>query len=91
MGLFCTTTKKRDIGGNGNARVQVMGTGCRKCHALSATHKTKPSFLLSTDTEMTKRHQSAPSPDAFSTTARKVDAGNRSRFTKFALVKGCQP
>ena len=34
MGLFGTTTKKRDIGGNGNARVQVMGTGCRKCHAL---------------------------------------------------------
>ncbi|WP_289093532.1 thioredoxin family protein [uncultured Bifidobacterium sp.] len=34
MGLFGTTTKKRDIGGNGNARVRVMGTGCRKCHAL---------------------------------------------------------
>ena len=34
MGLFGTSTKKRDTGGNENARVQVMGTGCRKCHAL---------------------------------------------------------
>ena len=34
MGLFGTSTKKRDTGGNESARVQVMGTGCRKCHAL---------------------------------------------------------
>ena len=34
MGLFGTSTKKRDTSGNENARVQVMGTGCRKCHAL---------------------------------------------------------